>query len=285
MKNIVLLLACAVWTLHATAQENQALAHPESLNSDGHFLYATNIGKTGDPAARDGDGFVSKLSLDGKMITPSITTEVLNAPKGTAIIKGTLYVADLDRIVGIDLASGKKTAEISLSDYHTNFANDLTVKDDHTLFVSLMDVGKIVEVNVSSGQTTPVIDLKGANGLHYDKASKHLYTCNFLFENVQGGEIGVVSWQGQKPVYERIGDIHGGFDGLEQLDEHTLVVSDWVALDHPAGIVEKIDLRSKTATKVEIPAIAGPADFYLDAKKKRLFIPVMLESKVLIQSL
>jgi len=284
MKNIVLLLA-AVWTLHATAQDHQALEHPESLNSDGHFLYATNIGKTGDPAARDGDGFISKLSLDGKMITPSITSEVLNAPKGTAIIKGILYVADLDRIVGIDLASGKKTREVSLSEYHTNFANDLTVKDDHTLFVSLMDVGKIVEVNLSSGKTTPVVDLKGANGLHYDRASKQLYTCNFLFENIAGGEIGVVSWKDQQPVYEKIGDIHGGFDGLEQLDAHTLVVSDWVAMGHAAGIVEKIDLRSKTATKVAMPVIAGPADFYLDAKKKRLFIPAMLESKVLIHSL
>lgn len=285
MKNIVLLLACAVWTWHATAQDHHALAHPESLRSDGHFLYATNIGKTGDPSARDGDGFISKLSPDGKMITPSITSEVLNAPKGTAIIKGILYVTDLDRIVGIDLASGKKTAELSLSAYHTNFANDLTVKDDHTLFVSLMDVGKIVEVNISSGQSSPLIDLKGANGICYDKASKRLYTCNFLFENLQGGEIGVVSWQQQKPVYEKIGDVHGGFDGLELLDDHTLLVSDWVALDHPAGIVEKIDLRSKTATKVEMPAMAGPADFYLDAKKKQLFIPVMLESKVLIHSL
>lgn len=285
MKNIVLLLACAVWTLHASAQDTQGLAHPESLRSDGHFLYATNIGKTGDPSAKDGDGFISRLSLDGKMITPSITREVLNAPKGTAIIKGILYVADLDRIVGIDPASGKKTAEISLSAYHTSFANDLTVKDDHTLFVSLMDVGKIVEVNITSGQSTPVIDLKGANGICYDKAGKRLFTCNFLFENVQGGEIGVVSWQQQKPVYERIGDIHGGFDGLELLDDHTLVVSDWVAMDHPAGIVEKVDLHSKTATKIEMPVIAGPADFYLDVKKGRLFIPVLMESKVLIQSL
>jgi hypothetical protein len=285
MKHIVLLLACAVCTLHATAQSASGLAHPESLRSDGHFLYATNIGKTGDPSARDGDGFISKLSLDGKMITPSITTETLNAPKGTAIIKGILYVTDLDRIVGIDLASGKKAAELSLSTYKTGFANDLAVKDDHTLFVSLMDVGKVVEVDITTGQTTAVVDLKGANGICYDKARHRLYTCNFIFENLQGGEIGVVSWQQQKPVYERIGDIRGSFDGLELLDDHTLIVSDWVALDHPAGIVEKVDLRSKTATKVNMPAIAGPADLYLDAKKKRLFIPVMLESKVLIQSL
>jgi len=285
MKTAFALLACTVLAFHAFAQDETGLAHPESLHADGHFLYATNIGKAMEPTAKDGDGFISKLSLDGKMITPSITTEKLNAPKGTAIIKGVLYVADLDRIVGINLATGKKTAEISLASTHTTFANDLTVKDDHTLFVSLTDVGKIVEVNLKTGKLTETADLKGANGICYDRAGKRLYTCNFLFENIQGGEIGVISWQQGKPLYEKVGDIQGGFDGLEMIDGHTLLVSDWGALDHPAGFLEKIDLRSKTATKLDWPVIAGPADFYLDVKNKRIYVPVLLESKVLIHTL
>lgn len=285
MKNLLLLVACAVLSVHAPAQDHNGLAHPESLISDGHFLYATNIGKNMDPASKDGDGFISKLTPDGKVVSHSITTEPLNAPKGTAIINGVLYVADLDRIVGIDLASGRKKAEISLAAYHTSLANDLTVKDDHTLFVSLMDVGKIVEVNTGSGAIQPVTDLKGANGICYDKAAHRLYTCNFLFDNIRGGELGMISWQGQQPVYEKIGDIHGAFDGLAILDDHTLIVSDWGALDHPAGSVEKVDLRSKTATRLDMPVIAGPADFYLDANSRRLFIPVMLEGKVLIQTI
>ncbi|HEY8917380.1 MAG TPA: hypothetical protein VIM87_13100, partial [Chitinophaga sp.] len=93
MKTAFALLACTVLAFHAFAQDETGLAHPESLHADGHFLYATNIGKAMEPTAKDGDGFISKLSLDGKMITPSITTEKLNAPKGTAIIKGVLYVA------------------------------------------------------------------------------------------------------------------------------------------------------------------------------------------------
>jgi hypothetical protein len=285
MKNTLLLLACMAFALYAPAQAPAGLTHPESLISDGHFLYATNIGKNMDPYAKDGDGFISKLSLDGKMITPSITTAILHAPKGTAIIKGTLYVADLDRIVGIDLATGKEAAVISLAASHTNLANDLCAKDEHSLFVSLMDIGKIAEVDISTGKISSVADLKGANGICYDQASQRLYTCNFLFDNLPGGELGVISWQQQKPVYEKLGDVHGGFDGLALLDDHTLLVSDWGALDHPAGFVEKVDLRSKTATKLKMPVIAGPADFYLDAQHKRLFIPVMLEGKVLIQSL
>jgi hypothetical protein len=285
MKTAIALLACTVLASHAFAQDGNGLAHPESLNSDGHFLYATNIGKAMDPASKDGDGFISKLTLDGKMITRSITTEKLNAPKGTAIIKGILYVADLDRIVGIELATGKKVAEISLASANTTFSNDLAVKDDHTLFVSLTDAGKILEVDIKTGNITEIASLKGANGIFYDKAAKRLYTCNFLFDNVQGGEIGMITWQQGKPVYERIGDIHGAFDGLEMPDSHTLLVSDWGALDHPAGFLEKIDLNSKTATRLDWPVIAGPADFHLDIQHKRVYIPVMTESKVQIHTL
>ncbi len=273
------------FALHVSAQAPTCLTHPESLISDGHFLYATNIGKNMDPYTKDGDGFISKLSLDGKMIMPSITTATLHAPKGTALIKGILYVADLDRIVGIDLATGKEATVISLAALHTRLANDLCAKDEHSLFVSLMDIGRIAEVNIRTGKITPVADLKGVNGICYDTAMHRLYTCNFLFDDLSGGELGMINWQQQKPVYEKLGDVHGSFDGLALLDDHTLLVSDWGALDHPAGFVEKVDLRSKTATKLAMPVIAGPADFYLDAQHKRLFIPVMLEGKILIQSL
>jgi len=285
MKSVFTLLTGAMFAVSAMAQEGIGLAHPESVNSDGKFLYATNIGKALEPAAKDGDGFISKLSLDGKMITPSITTEKLNAPKGTAIIKGVLYVADIDRIVGIDLASGKKVAEVSLADTKASFLNDLTVKDDNTLFVSATDVGKVFEVNLKTSQVTPIADVKGANGICYDKATKRLYTCSFDFQDMKGGEIGVITWKEQKPVYEKVGDIAGAFDGLALLDNHTLVVSDWGAVDHAAGIVEKIDLNTKTATKFDWPVINGPADFYLDVKTKRLFIPELVAGNIVIKQL
>jgi len=285
MKSVLSFFAGMVLFVNAIAQDNTVLAHPESVISDGKFLYVTNIGKALEPATKDGDGFISKLSLDGKVVTASVTSEKLNAPKGTAIIKGVLYVADIDRIVGIDLSNGKKTVEVSLASFNTSFANDLTAKDDVTLFVSLTDVGKVLEVNVKTNNVKVVADVKGANGLAYDKATNRLYSGSFDFQNMQGGEIGVISWKDQAPVYEKVGDIHGAFDGLALLDEHTLVVSDWGAMDHPAGFVVKIDLTKKEATKLNFPLISGPADFYLDASAKKLFIPSLVEGKLLIQQL
>lgn len=285
MKNVFTMVAGMALACTTMAQSASGLASPESVNSDGHFLYVSNIGKELKPAEKDGDGFISKLSLDGKVITPSITTEKLNAPKGTAIIKGVLYVADIDRVVGIDLATGKKVAEISLASTGASFLNDLAAKDDQTLFVSATDVGKVFEINLKTKAVQPIADVKGANGICYDKKKNILYTCSFHFDDMKGGELGMISWASQKPVYEKIGDIHGAFDGLALLDDHTLVVSDWVAMDHAAGIVEKVDLGTKTVTKMDWPAINGPADFYLDAKAKRIVVPELVGSDIVIKTL
>jgi outer membrane protein assembly factor BamB len=283
MKRVLSVIAGLVAVVSVSAQDG--LSNPESINSDGKFLYVTNIGKALEPTGKDGDGYISKLSLDGKMITPSITTEKLNAPKGTVVVKGVLYVADIDRIVGIHLQTGKKVADIDLTSTGALFLNDLTAKDDGALFVSATDKGKVYEVNIKSGAVKEVADVKGANGIYYDKATNRLYTCSFNFENMQGGEIGVISWKDKTPAYEKIGDVQGAFDGLALLDDHTLIVSDWGALDHPAGFVEKIDLNTKKATKPDWPVIAGPADFYFDAKGKRLVIPALVGGKVLIEKL
>jgi DNA-binding beta-propeller fold protein YncE len=275
-----------VLVVNTMAQESTKLAHPESVISDGEFLYVTNVGNPLDPTAKDGNGYISKLSLDGKLIDSSLSTSKLNAPKGTAIIRGMLYVADIDRIIGFQKSDGKKLAEINLASVRTNFANDMVAKDDFTLFVSATDVGKVLEVNIRSGNVRVIADVKGANGLAYDKANNRLYTCSFNFENMQGGEIGVISWNKlMVPAYEKLGDVHGAFDGLALLDDHTLIVSDWGALDHPAGFVQKFDLNTKKATKLDWPVINGPADFYFDANEKKLYIPAMLDSKILIQQL
>lgn len=218
-------------------------------------------------------------------MTQSITSEKLNGPKGTAIINGVLYVADLERIVGIDLGSGRKVKEINLSSYGTSFTNDLAVKDAKTLFVSTTDIGKIFMVDLKSGKAQTVADLKGANGIWYNKADNHLYGCGFVASDFKDGQIIEVTWLNRKPVAERIGGFAGAFDGLALQDRHTLLVSDWVAPDHAAGFIERIDLVTKKAVKLSLPLMHGPADFYLDPKTKRLVIPVLMKNRLIFKML
>ena len=95
MKRILSFMAGSMLAVTALAQDSTGLANPESITSDGKYLYVSNIGNKLDPSAKDGDGFISKLSLDGKVIEHSWADTKLNAPKGTAVIRGVLYVTDI----------------------------------------------------------------------------------------------------------------------------------------------------------------------------------------------
>src|SRR6476620_9450413 len=79
---------------------------PESVlySKSDKVLYVANI--DGKPDEKDGKGSISKLGLDGKMIQADWVTG-LNAPKGMAISGNSLWVADVDRMVEIDIQTGK----------------------------------------------------------------------------------------------------------------------------------------------------------------------------------
>lgn len=282
MLKLLLITGCLILCVQSKAQNYKPFAQPESVNYDGRSFYVTNIGANPDPGAADGDGFITKVDRNGKVVLESITDEKLNAPKGTAVINNILYVADLERIVAIDLKTGKKVKEISLAQYNTRFTNDITVKNNHTLFVSATDTGSILEVNLNTGKTFEAAKLKGVNGIFYDKKSNILYACSFIFEDPQAGQIQEIKWVKGKAVYNRVGNFKGAFDGIWLLDQNTLLVSNWAALDHPAGYVEKIDLKSKTSKKMDLPLMHGPADFYVDMPHKQIFIPVVMEGKLII---
>lgn len=257
-----------------------SLRHPESIISDGKYYYVSDIGIAMQPTAKDGDGAIVKLSADGQVLSANIAKVSLDAPKGSAIIKGLLYVADVDKIRVISLASGEQISVIDFSAYNTLFLNDVVAKDAHTLFVTASDLGKIFEIQLGS---TPVIrdlgiDLPLTNGLSYDTHQQRLYLNTM---GAQGnGEVGFISWQGDKAVYTHIGSDSGIFDGLAMPDKNTLLVSDWRSFEKVAGVVKKIDLKSGVAVTLSLPVIAGPADFYYEGKRKRVLLPVMLEGKI-----
>lgn len=261
----LLLAGASLLCLRASAQD-QGLTFPESVISDGQYLYVDNVGEGMNPGAKDGNGYISKLSLDGKLITKSITTEKLDAPKGSAIVGGVLYVADIDRVVGIDLKTGKKTAELSFANEKTSFLNDVVAKDAHTLFVSATDVGKVYEVTLGSEMAYKALPVAvvGANGIVYDKQANKLYTCGFEMGAQPTGILGEISWKNGTATFRRIGGAVGYFDGLQLVNNHTLLVSDWANMSSPAGagIFKTVDVQSGQVTEV-LKGVSGPADFIM----------------------
>jgi hypothetical protein len=93
------ILADEVWSLGGFKEPESALFDPQR-----NIIYVSNI--AGEATAKDGVGFISKVSPDGKLIELE-WIKGLNGPKGL-VMKGSdkLYVSDIDQLVEIDVDKG-----------------------------------------------------------------------------------------------------------------------------------------------------------------------------------
>jgi hypothetical protein len=269
---------------------------PEGAVSDGKFIYISNVGKDFKPLDKDGDGFISKLSLDGKILELKFLPQngKLDSPKGMAIVNNVLYVTDIDKILGFDLTDQKKTFELNFEAEKTLLLNDLTAKDSSVLFVSAMDIHKIFQVNISDTpkyswlRITP--EIKKPNGLFWDEANKKLYLGMFGREdNANGskGDIGFISFDNdQQASYTELTSYQGNIDGLA-LVGNKLFFTDWLAYgkDGKQGTLKMLDLNTKAVKDVIENKIDGAGDFYLDEKKSTVWIPKMRDNKLLIKKI
>ncbi|MCK5077576.1 MAG: ATP/GTP-binding protein, partial [Calditrichia bacterium] len=92
------------WATKAEFKTPESVLYNQNLN----ILYVANI--NGSPAEKNGEGFISQLSIDGKIVKLKWITG-LNAPKGMGVFKNKLYVTDIDRIVEIDIKKNEITKE------------------------------------------------------------------------------------------------------------------------------------------------------------------------------
>ncbi len=87
-----------VWTTPSTLTGSESCVY----DANSQAIYVSNMGQQpGDK--KDGDGFIAKVSLGGKIIKQQWLTG-LHAPKGIDIYNNKLYVTDIDSIVEVDIA-------------------------------------------------------------------------------------------------------------------------------------------------------------------------------------
>ncbi len=137
------LLSLAVWGFAsgpATAEpaqvwETTGFNGPESALHDGGrgILYVSNV--NGGPGDKDGNGFISRLGVDGKLLEESWVTG-LDGPKGMALYMDRLYVSDIDRLVEIDVNTGTIVADYPAPG--SKFLNDVAVDRTGRVYVSDM---------------------------------------------------------------------------------------------------------------------------------------------------
>jgi hypothetical protein len=73
----------------------------------------------GEPGARDGNGFISRVGPEGELLELSwiqggAAGVALDAPRGLAIIGDKLYVADIDTVRVFERTTGRPTGKVSL---------------------------------------------------------------------------------------------------------------------------------------------------------------------------
>ncbi len=281
MKKITLSILVTAMLSFADTTTIEGFSSPESTIINGNHLYVSNVGKELKPTVKDADGFISKLSKDGAIENLHFI-DGLDAPKGMSIVNNTLFVADIDTLRGFDLESKKEIFNLVFKD--TKFLNDITVKDDNTIFVSSSDLSAVYEVDITNKQYKKIVDLTTANGLFYEDGI--LYgaqlgsSVNSMFD-AKGSFFQIDLKNGNKKT--QLGTFKGVLDGVYKVGDK-LYVSDWVNFEK-SGIIRIYDLKTKEESILNVEPFMGAADFWIDEKTNKLYLPQMLGGKVSIINL
>jgi sugar lactone lactonase YvrE len=269
-------------------------ATPESVLYDaaGDVYLVSNI--NGGGLAADNNGFISRVSPAGevlalKWIEGGVNGVTLNAPKGSAIAGGILYVADIDHVRLFDATTGLPTGSIRFAG--ATFLNDVASDKKGNVYVS--DIGfrlnaagtglepsgtdAIYRIDRRSGAVSVVAQgtaLNHPNGLAVLKGGKLQVVSFDPFGNTR--EIYVIDKNGRRR--NTLAMPAGLLDGVVALDgKDELLVSSW-----ETSSIYGIDGDSIRVVATNLP---NPADIGFDTLRRRILIPLFDANTVVIQPL
>lgn len=234
-------------------ETKEGLKTPESAiyNEKEDVLYVSNINEKS--WENDGNGFISKLSIDGNYIKTDWITG-LSGPKGMGIYNGKLYVADITEVVEIDIKKGQIIGRFTHE--RAKRMNDITIGKDGTVYISdsgdsciyALKNGKI-EVFVESG-------LRSNGLLALEK------------ELLAGSKGRLVSIDLKTKQYTVLNGKTGSIDGLEPVGDGTYLISDWTGnVYHVQQDKSLIKLLDTT------PIQSNAADIWYIKEKQLLLVP------------
>ena len=258
-----------VWEL------SKGIKAPESAYFDKETgnIYLSQVGEGGG-LGKDGDGVISILKPDGTVVNPRWFSG-LNAPKGLRSSGGVLWVADIDRLVGITIENATTHAIHEVAG--AKFLNDVAITKRGSVLVSDMLASTIYALQgdkvskVASG-----VELDSPNGLLVNGGT--LYIAGWgrdiqaSFETLTLGRLLALDLRTRKvqPVTKAT---VGNLDGLELDGKGGFLVTDWIE-----GAVLHISAKGAVTSVLDLPK--GSADIAYLSKKKLLIVPQMLENKV-----
>ena len=235
--SILLVSSLSSQTLSKIWTSGEGLKTPESALYDASMncIFVSNI--DGKPSEKDGNGFIAILNADGKIKNLHWITG-LNAPKGQAISKGNLYVADIDELVEINIKESKIINRYKVE--NAKFLNDVTASDDGTIYFSDMQDQKIY--SFANGKVSLWLDdkiLENVNGLWAEKNKLFIGNARILEADMKTKAI--------KTLVENC----NGIDGLERLPDGNFIYSNWegrIYITKGSESIKLIDTAGKQNT-------------------------------------
>ena len=276
----VLFIVCCLHIASVFGQDQYSLTGfeaPVSVAQYGGFFYLSNAGANFGSAVEDGDGFISRVRSDGSQQEPTMKYITgLNNPRGIHAIQGTLYVCDINRLVGIDLRTQRKVSEISFEKDSVVQLTAIAALNNQTVYVSATDINTIFEVNLSSGTYQKWAETVAPAGILIDDGK--MYVAGMGTDSLPNGKLGVIDMRTKE--YTQLTEDEGIFYGLA-LNSRRLYYSDWVQYARRRGVIKWVDINTKATGIQEFTSrIGGPADFMFDARNDLFIIPAVLDNMV-----
>jgi hypothetical protein len=235
---------------------------PESVLYDRQrkVIYVANI--NGDPSARDGNGFISKLGPDGRVMQME-WIKGLDAPKGMAIWKDRLYVSDIRFVVEIDIEKAEIINRYEATD--AVFLNDISCDINGHVYISDSGDDKIYMVyqgRLEIWVRSP--ELKNPNGLWVEN------------DNVLVGcENRIVSIHHDTRAIKTLIENTGGIDGLVPDGYGNYIISDWKGHIQLVGTgISNKPLLDTTPQEVN----AADIDYLID--ERILLVPTFYDNRI-----
>jgi sugar lactone lactonase YvrE len=267
----------------ATADEVWSLdgfKAPESVLFDAkrNVFYVSNI--AGEPNGKDGVGYISKVSPDGKLQAAEWVTG-FDAPKGMVMKDDTLFVTDIDRLMAVDVESGKVTGKWAAEG--AQFLNDPAVDEAGRVFVSDMLANRIYVLdNDALSVWLEGEDLLHPNGLRVEDG--RLLVAGWGrdiqpdFSSKTPGHLIAIDLKTKAISDIGPGEPVGNLDGLESDGAGNWLVTDWVA-----GALFRIHADGKAEQLMDLNQ--GSADLEFMEKEKLVIIPMMMDGKLVATKL
>lgn len=245
------------------------LITPESViyDKEKDLLYVSNVNLN--PWEKDSNGFISKMDLIGNIIDLK-WVEGMHEPKGMGIVGNSLFVADMDQVVEINIESGEIINRFSIDVESVNF-NDITTTINGDIYVTGSGIGTIFQLKDGEFITIVEGDTGSLNGICVEP--NRLLMLGFKSQSLK-------SYNFNSKDIITLADSLGNADGIVPAGQNDYIVSSWSGeifhVDSDYKRTKILDTRDNNINAADIEYIIG---------KNLLLVPTFFDNRVVAYKL